>query len=107
VTTTLDPADGAGACPSASYRVGAVVTTNGGPGTLAFSWELPDGRTAGADSVAVAEGQRRVELSLSFEQTGEAAVSGAPVLVVTAPGARRVSAPPVAYTCAAASVDSA
>jgi hypothetical protein len=99
VTTTLDPANGAGACPSASYRVGAVVTTNGGPGTLAFSWELPDGRTAGADSVAVAEGQRRVELSLSFEQTGEAAVSGPPVLVVTAPDARRVSAPPVAYTC--------
>jgi hypothetical protein len=27
------------------------------------------------------------------------------VLVVTAPGARRVSAPPVAYPCAAASVD--
>jgi hypothetical protein len=79
--------------------VGAVVTTNGGPGSLAFSWELPDGRTAGADSVTVAEGQRRVELSLSFEQTGDAAVSGAPVLVVTAPDARRVSAPPVAYTC--------
>jgi len=99
VSTTLDPADGAGTCPSASYRVGAVVTTNGGPGTLAFSWELPDGRAAGANSVAVKEGQQQVELSLSFDQTGDAAVSGAPVLVITAPDARRVSAPPVAYTC--------
>nr|WP_246324411.1 serine/threonine-protein kinase [Petropleomorpha daqingensis] len=99
VTTTLDPANGGGGCPSASYRVAASVTTNGGPGTLAFSWELPGGRTAGADSVAVEEGQRQVELSLSFELTGSAAVSGAPVLVVTAPDARRVSAPPVAYTC--------
>jgi hypothetical protein len=75
------------------------VTTNGGPGTLGFSWELPDGRSAPADSVAVAEGQQRVELSLAFDLTGTAPVSGAPVLVVTAPGAQRVSAPPVAYTC--------
>jgi hypothetical protein len=79
--------------------VAAVVTTNGGPGTLAFSWELPDGRTAPADSVAVREGQRRVELSLAFDVTGNAAVAGEPVLVLTAPDARRVSAPPVAYTC--------
>jgi hypothetical protein len=98
VQPALDPADGAGSCPSAQYTVRASVTTNGGPGTLEFSWELPDERTS-AGSVDVAQGQERVELSLDFQLTGSTPRSGAPVLVITAPAEQRVEAPPVAYTC--------
>jgi hypothetical protein len=99
VTAALDPPSGAGSCPSAEYRVSAEVATNGGAGTIDFSWELPDGRTSPADSVSVAAGQERVELSLSFDVTADAPVSGQPVLVLTAPDPQRVSAPAVAYTC--------
>jgi hypothetical protein len=99
VTAALDPASGAGSCPSASYRVSAEVVTNGGEGTIDFSWELPDGRTSPADSVSVAAGQDRVELSLAFDITAETPVAGQPVLVLTAPAPQRVSAPAVAYTC--------
>jgi hypothetical protein len=99
VQSTLDPSDGAGSCPSASYTVSATVTTNGGPGTLQFAWELPDGRTSAARSVDVVQGQRRVDLSLDFELTGPTALAGSPVLVLTAPAEQRVDAPPVAYTC--------
>jgi hypothetical protein len=99
VTAALDPASGAGSCPSASYRVSAEVVTNGGAGTIDFSWELPDGRTSPADSVAVEAGQERVELSLAFDITADAPVTGQPVLVLTAPDPQRVTAPAVAYSC--------
>jgi serine/threonine-protein kinase len=98
IVLTLDPANGQGGCPTADYRVAAEVSTNGGPGTLAFSWELPDGRSTSPDSVAVAAGQQRAQLSLDFQLAGPP-VEGPPVLVVSAPQQSRTEGPVVHFEC--------
>jgi hypothetical protein len=97
VALSLDPPSGQSGCPTATYRVAADVSTNGGPGTLSFVWELPDGRRT-EDSVDVAAGQRRAQLSLTFQVAG-APLTGEPVLVVTAPEESRTEGPTVHFQC--------
>jgi predicted Ser/Thr protein kinase len=98
VVLSLDPPTGQSGCPTATYRVAAEVTTNGGPGELAFAWELPDGRHTAPDSVDVAAGQHEARLSLSFDLAGPP-VTGPPVLVVSAPQESRTEGPPVRFQC--------
>jgi hypothetical protein len=97
VVVTLDPASGQGGCPAADYTVAAVVSTNGGAGTLAYTWELPDGRTS-AKSVPIGEGQRQANLSLDFRLSGPP-VSGTPALVITAPEESRTEGPQLQFRC--------
>jgi serine/threonine-protein kinase len=98
VVLSLDPPSGQSGCPTATYRVAAEITTNGGPGTLTFAWELPDGRHTSPDTVDVAAGQREARLSLSFDLTGPP-VAGAPVLVVSSPEESRTDGPAVRFQC--------
>jgi len=55
VVLSLDPPSGQGGCPTATYRVAAEITTNGGPGTLAFDLAGPP--VAGAPVLVVSSPQ--------------------------------------------------
>jgi eukaryotic-like serine/threonine-protein kinase len=99
VGVEVDPADGVGTCPRATFTFSAAIETDGGAGDLRVAWTRPDGRDSEPAVIDVSEGRSTSTAVLTFEVTGELPLDGVAVLRVLEPTETSATSPPVAYRC--------
>lgn len=88
-----------GHCPTASFVVTAVISTNGEAGTVTGDWTQPDGRPGPQVRLTVPTGQRRSSVTLRLSVSGSRSLNAPVSLTLTAPRALTASSPPVNYSC--------
>jgi hypothetical protein len=73
-------------------RLTAVINTNGGSGTVAYTWVRSDGTSSGRISQPVASGDRHVSVALDWSFDGYGSLDAAATIRILGPGAGAASA---------------